>query len=136
MGEEKIKKFNNFCLHYLADLDIPKKRCVSVMMNMTHGRQPSLCYSSPLSLPSSLLSLSPSVCVSCRGTFIEFRNGLINVCPVGRNCTQEERMEFFAYDEVIIYLKNHEICIHVLTLSSVYMIYDEYNVWGHVYIYT
>ena len=29
MGEEKIKKFNNFCLHYLADLDIPKKRYTS-----------------------------------------------------------------------------------------------------------
>ena len=37
-----------------------------------------------------------------RGTFIEFRNGLINVCPVGRNCTQEERMEFFEYDKVIM----------------------------------
>lgn len=26
MGEEKIKKFDNFCLRYLADLDLPKKR--------------------------------------------------------------------------------------------------------------
>lgn len=34
-----------------------------------------------------------------RGTFIEFRNGLINVCPIGRNCTQEERIEFFEYDK-------------------------------------
>ncbi|XP_041379760.1 LOW QUALITY PROTEIN: phosphomannomutase-like [Gigantopelta aegis] len=59
MGEEKIKLFDNFCLRYLADLDIPKKR----------------------------------------GTFIEFRDGLINVCPIGRNCTQEERMEFFEYDK-------------------------------------
>ncbi len=58
-GDEKIKKFINFCLRYTADLDIPKKR----------------------------------------GTFIEFRNGLINVCPIGRNCSQDERMEFFAYDE-------------------------------------
>jgi phosphomannomutase len=63
MGEEKIKRFDNFCLRYLADLDLPKKR----------------------------------------GTFIEFRNGLINVCPIGRNCTQEERMEFFEYD------KKHQI---------------------------
>ena len=23
-----------------------------------------------------------------RGTFLEFRTGMINVCPVGRNCTQ------------------------------------------------
>ena len=59
LGEEKIKRFVNFCLHYMADLDIPKKR----------------------------------------GTFIEFRNGLINVCPVGRNCSQEERIEFFEYDK-------------------------------------
>lgn len=58
LGEEKIKTFVNFCLHYMADLDLPKKR----------------------------------------GTFIEFRSGLINVCPIGRNCTQEERMEFFEYD--------------------------------------
>jgi phosphomannomutase len=60
MGEEKIKRFINFTLRYLADLDIPKKR----------------------------------------GTFIEFRNGLINICPIGRNCTQEERVEFIEYDKV------------------------------------
>lgn len=58
MGEKKIAVFVNFCLHYIANLDLPKKR----------------------------------------GTFIEFRDGLINVCPVGRNCTQEERMEFFEFD--------------------------------------
>jgi phosphomannomutase len=33
-----------------------------------------------------------------RGTFLEFRTGMLNVCPVGRNCTQEERLEFFDYD--------------------------------------
>lgn len=35
-----------------------------------------------------------------RGTFIEFRNGLINVCPVGRSCSQEERDQFGEYDKV------------------------------------
>jgi len=35
-----------------------------------------------------------------RGTFIEFRNGLINVCPVGRSCTQAERDQFAEYDAV------------------------------------
>ena len=34
------------------------------------------------------------------GTFIEFRNGMINVSPVGRNCTKHERDSFFAYDAV------------------------------------
>jgi len=35
-----------------------------------------------------------------RGTFIEFRAGLINVCPVGRSCSQEERDQFGEYDKV------------------------------------
>lgn len=37
-----------------------------------------------------------------RGTFVEFRNGLINISPVGRNCDQEERDEFEAYDKVAL----------------------------------
>ncbi|XP_013855515.1 phosphomannomutase 2 [Austrofundulus limnaeus] len=34
-----------------------------------------------------------------RGTFIEFRNGMLNVSPVGRSCTQEERREFYELDQ-------------------------------------
>lgn len=34
-----------------------------------------------------------------RGTFIEFRNGMINVSPVGRNASTQERNEFEAYDK-------------------------------------
>merc|ERR1719244_310368 len=34
-----------------------------------------------------------------RGTFVEFRTGLINLCPVGRSCSYEERQEFARYDE-------------------------------------
>lgn len=60
LGEEKLKEFINFTLHYIADLDIPIKR----------------------------------------GTFIEFRNGMINVSPIGRNCSQEERDEFEKYDKI------------------------------------
>lgn len=33
-----------------------------------------------------------------RGTFIEFRNGMMNVCPIGRQCSREERNMFAAYD--------------------------------------
>lgn len=33
-----------------------------------------------------------------RGTFIEFRTGMINVSPVGRNCSREERDQFLEYD--------------------------------------
>ncbi|CAG8464645.1 15594_t:CDS:10 [Acaulospora morrowiae] len=35
-----------------------------------------------------------------RGTFIEFRNGMINVSPIGRNCSLQERDEYEAYDKV------------------------------------
>ncbi|KAE8701008.1 Phosphomannomutase [Hibiscus syriacus] len=57
LGEEKLKEFINFTLHYIADLDIPIKR----------------------------------------GTFIEFRSGMLNVSPIRRNCSQEERDEFEKY---------------------------------------
>jgi len=33
-----------------------------------------------------------------RGTFVEFRNGMINVSPIGRNATIEERNEYQKYD--------------------------------------
>uniref|UniRef100_A0A2M4AGH6 Phosphomannomutase n=1 Tax=Anopheles triannulatus TaxID=58253 RepID=A0A2M4AGH6_9DIPT len=60
LGEESLKRFINFCLHYIADLELPIKR----------------------------------------GTFIEFRNGMLNVSPIGRNCSTEERKQFFAYDAI------------------------------------
>ena len=43
LGEEKLKPFINFVLHYIADLDIPVKR----------------------------------------GTFLEFRAGMMNISPIG-----------------------------------------------------
>jgi len=34
-----------------------------------------------------------------RGTFVEFRNGMINVSPIGRNASVRERNEFEQYDK-------------------------------------
>ncbi|KAJ4297171.1 Phosphomannomutase 1 [Collariella sp. IMI 366227] len=34
-----------------------------------------------------------------RGTFIEFRNGMINVSPIGRNASVQERNEYEVYDK-------------------------------------
>lgn len=34
------------------------------------------------------------------GTFIEFRNGMINISPIGRNCSHPERNEFEKFDLV------------------------------------
>ncbi|GLG95224.1 Probable phosphomannomutase [Gryllus bimaculatus] len=33
-----------------------------------------------------------------RGTFVEFRKGMLNICPVGRSCSQDERVTFTEYD--------------------------------------
>ena len=59
VGEDSYKELVNFCLHYVADLDIPVKR----------------------------------------GTFVEFRNGMINVSPIGRNASNAERLAFNEYDD-------------------------------------
>eukprot|EP00038_Savillea_parva_P016539 m.17116 g.17116 ORF g.17116 m.17116 type:complete len:249 (+) comp3457_c0_seq1:65-811(+) len=34
-----------------------------------------------------------------RGTFIEFRNGMLNISPIGRNCSREERDAFEEFDK-------------------------------------
>ena len=60
LSEDLLQRFINYCLGYMAKLNLPKKR----------------------------------------GTFIEFRKGMINVCPVGRSCSQQERNEFFEYDKI------------------------------------
>lgn len=33
-----------------------------------------------------------------RGTFVEFRQGMLNVSPIGRNCSREERNDFEKFD--------------------------------------
>uniref|UniRef100_A0A1A9UTR2 Phosphomannomutase n=1 Tax=Glossina austeni TaxID=7395 RepID=A0A1A9UTR2_GLOAU len=34
-----------------------------------------------------------------RGTFVEFRNGMMNICPIGRQCSREDRNLFAAFDK-------------------------------------
>ncbi|POS68902.1 Sec53-like protein [Diaporthe helianthi] len=59
LGEAQYKELVSFCLHYVADLDIPIKR----------------------------------------GTFVEFRNGMVNVSPIGRNASVQERNDYEKYDK-------------------------------------
>lgn len=33
-----------------------------------------------------------------RGTFVEFRQGMMNISPIGRNCSRDERNEFEKFD--------------------------------------
>jgi hypothetical protein len=44
-----------------------------------------------------------------RGTFIEYRRGMLNVSPIGRNCSQAEREAFNEYDQVAASLRR--ICV-------------------------
>jgi len=34
-----------------------------------------------------------------RGTFIEFRKGMLNISPIGRNCSQQEREDYEVFDK-------------------------------------
>ncbi|XP_072889938.1 phosphomannomutase 1 isoform X3 [Hemitrygon akajei] len=59
LGEELLQELINFCLSYMSDIRLPRKR----------------------------------------GTFIEFRNGMLNICPIGRSCSLAERLEFSQIDK-------------------------------------
>lgn len=63
-----------------------------------------------------------------RGTFVEFRNGMFNVSPIGRNCSQEERDEFEQYD------KQHHIRENLIeTLKAAFPDYPlQYSVGGQI----
>ena len=58
IGEKRYRELVDWCLVYIAGLDLPVKR----------------------------------------GTFVEFRNGMVNISPVGRNANQAEREAFSKYD--------------------------------------
>ncbi len=71
-----------------------------------------------MSTPTPLIHVNSEQAIS--GTFVEFRNGMINVSPIGRNATYvsvsltkiqvpdellvsiQERLDFLAYDEVCL----------------------------------
>lgn len=67
LGEEKYQNLVDFCLKYLANVKLPKKR----------------------------------------GTFIEFRNGMVNISPIGRNASVQERNEFEAYVSMHSFFPSH-----------------------------
>ena len=44
--------------------------------------------------------LSRTKCPEKTGTFIESRSGMLNISPVGRSCTDQQRLRFFEYDNI------------------------------------
>lgn len=63
-----------------------------------------------------------------RGTFIELRNGMFNVSPIGRNCTQTERDAFEVYD------KEHKVREKMIaTLSKDFEDYNlKFSIGGQI----
>lgn len=48
-----------------------------------------------------VLKYLSNVMLPCkRGTFVEFRKGMLNISPIGRSCSQSERNEFEKYDKI------------------------------------
>lgn len=58
-----------------------------------------------------------------RGTFVEFRKGMLNLCPVGRSCSQAERDEFGKYDEE-----------HKIRQKFVDALYEKFSTFGLCYV--
>jgi hypothetical protein len=77
IGEERYQRLVNFMLIYLANLKIPKKRCAC-----STPLPPPLPHAGATCVDAALTR----TCLPHRGTFIEFRNGMVNVSPIGRNC--------------------------------------------------
>ena len=59
-----------------------------------------------------------------RGGFIEFRNGMLNISPVGRSCSQEDREEFNAYDQI-----HH---VRTSMIAAIQHSWSEYIFWSNI----
>jgi len=57
-----------------------------------------------------------------RGVFLELRTGMLNVCPIGRSCTQVERDEFEQFD------KKHSIRTNIITKAQ--EILQKHNIYN------
>lgn len=66
-----------------------------------------------------LKTLSEIVLPCKRGNFVELRNACINVSPIGRSCSYEEREQFLAYDNI------HNI--RKKLISNLETVLSEYN---------
>uniref|UniRef100_A0A672ZPY7 Phosphomannomutase n=1 Tax=Sphaeramia orbicularis TaxID=375764 RepID=A0A672ZPY7_9TELE len=59
-----------------------------------------------------------------RGTFIEFRNGMLNISPIGRSCTLEERIEFSEIDKV----KHIQLCTRKSFIGTLSLLKVKVNI--------
>lgn len=93
LGEENFDLFDwrfseNGLEGYYCDKLIHTESFVRVMEEIHYSKFINIC----------LYVLSTLECPVKRGTFIEYRNGMLNISPIGRACSQEERDAFEMYD--------------------------------------
>ena len=101
LGERNLDLFNwrfseNGLLGYKDNKCIHKRSFVETLTEEHFTQLINICLS----------VLSTLECPVKRGTFIEYRNGMINISPIGRACNQKEREEFEAYDNKYNIRKN------------------------------
>ena len=86
----KWKFSENGLVSYCDDELIQKTSLVEYMGEENYQKLINVC----------LKILSNTIVPVKRGHFIELRNGMINISPIGRSCSQKERDEFDAWDKV------------------------------------
>lgn len=101
LGQEKYKQLVNFCLRYIADIDIPVKtgtfvefRYFMVSVAPLNHTQ----FSRSWATRGMAFSSSTMVCINHADLYPLCRNGMINVSPVGRNASIQERHDYEKYD--------------------------------------
>ena len=98
LGEDNIKRIVNWVMKYLSDLDLP----IKVRTRIHKSWQ---CFFWIKCHGDKKVRLD---CISHfflfvfshrqRGTFIEFRSGMLNISPIGRNCSRAERNDYEKFD--------------------------------------
>ncbi|KAL8954075.1 MAG: hypothetical protein Q9222_000132 [Ikaeria aurantiellina] len=88
LGEDKYKQLVNFCLRYISEIDCPIKRGTFVEFRYDES-------------PSPLMAALSKGEGDTNDQFADLRsrNGMINVSPIGRNATVQERNDFVEFDK-------------------------------------
>ena len=101
LGDDTIKLFKyvfseNGLVSYKDNEQINNESFIKKLGNPSFEHLMNICLN--------CLAKSESTCK--RGNFIELRNGMINISPIGRGCSQEERDYFFKKDKIFKYREN------------------------------
>ena len=98
----------NGLLGFYDNQQIHKRSFVEAMTESHHKKLINIC----------LYVLSFTDCPVKRGTFIEYRNGMLNISPIGRSCSQVERDEFYEFDK-----KNN---VRIEIIKNIKLLWNKY----------